>query len=464
MEDEKPKRTISKALGRLSARRAMTAGPGLHHDGGGLYLRVLETMAGDGVTRNRSRNWFYRYKVAGKQHWLGLGIATAKDGDGHVTLAQAREKVAEQRQLRGAGRDPLAERRQAKLSAEIEIAKAITFKAAAEKYISGNEAAWKNEKHRQQWKNTLETFVYPTAGHLPAQAIDTGIVVKVLQQEVAEERGYPAGPLWQARPETASRLRGRIETILDYAKAHHWRSGENPARWKGHLENILPKPSKLKRRRHHPALPYDRAPDFLVGLHGQDGIAPMALEFTILTAARTGEVRFARWREIDAGDKTWTVPPGRMKASREHRVPLTQRAIDILAEVRKLNRNAGADDFVFPGRKRGKPLSDGALERCIDRLNEDAERPWEDRHGDIITVHGFRSTFDDWAADRTNFPREVAEMALAHAIDDKTEAAYRRGDLFEKRRQLMNAWAEWCARPAPAGGNVTAIGAAASAA
>jgi integrase len=310
----------------------------------------------------------------------------------------------------------------------------MTFKACAEAYMAAHQAGWRNPKHRAQWTATLNTYVYSHFGDLPVQAVDVGLVMKAVE------------PIWTEKPETASRVRGRIEAVLDWATARGYRKGENPARWRGHLENLLPARSKVRRVEHHAALPYQEIGGFMAALCTQESVAARAFEFLILTAARTGEVIGARWDEFDLGERLWTVPGERMKAGREHRVPLSARAVEITQEMKAQQQDGQA--FVFPGAK-GGALSNMALLMTLRRMG----------HADL-TAHGFRSTFRDWAAERTNFPAEVAEMALAHTVSDKVEAAYRRGDLFQKRRQITEAWARFCSTAALAGAKVLAIGAA----
>jgi integrase len=295
----------------------------------------------------------------------------------------------------------------------------MTFKESAAMYVASHRAGWRNPKHAAQWQATLATYAEPVIGGLSVQAIDTALVLKVLE------------PIWTTKPETAGRVRGRIESILDWAKARGYRAGENPARWRGHLDKLLPGRSKVRRVEHHAALPYAELPGFLVSLREQEGIAARALEFAILTAARTGEVIGARWSEMDLVGKNWTLPAARMKAGREHRVPLSDRALAILREMQP-HRQA-EDAFVFPGGKNRRPLSNMAFLMLLRRMGR----------GDV-TVHGFRSSFRDWAAERTKFPAEVAEMALAHTVSDKTVAAYNRSDLYERRRRLMAAWTTFC--------------------
>jgi integrase len=323
------------------------------------------------------------------------------------------------------GVDPIEARAAGRTLAKIEAAKTITFKACAAAYIAANRTGWRNAKHAAQWDATLASYVYPVFGALPVGAVDVGLVLKAIE------------PIWNAKPETASRVRGRVEAILDWAAARGHRTGENPARWRGHLENLLPKPAKVRRVEHHAALGYDDVAAFMTELRGQAGTAARALEFAILTAARTGEVIGARWAEIDLAERLWTIPAERMKGDREHRVPLSDAAIAVIEELRSAELQS---EYVFPGGKEGRPLSNMAFLMLLRRMGKGE-----------LTGHGFRSTFRDWAAERTNFPGEVAEMALAHAIGDKVEAAYRRGDLVRKRRQLMDAWARFCAAPAVSG-------------
>ena len=390
---------------RLSAKRVELAKkPGMYADGHGLYLRVGPVGA---------KSWVFRYRNNGRRHDLGLGAYHL------VSLAEARKRATEQRRLlRLDGHDPLLTRRAGRDKAKLAAAKAMTFKACAEAYMAAHQAGWRNPKHRGQWTATLNTYVYPHFGDLPVQVIDVGLVMKAVE------------PIWTEKPETASRVRGRIESVLDWAAARGYREGENPARWRGHLQNLLAPRSKVRRVEHYTALPYPNIALFMVDLRKQEGVAARALEFAILTAARTGEVIGARWEEIDVARRLWAVPAERMKAGREHRVPLSDRAVEIIAEMKK--HRLDGQEFVFAG-ARGGPLSNMALLMTLRRMGYAA-----------LTTHGFRSTFRDWAAERSEFPSEVAEMALAHVVGDKVEAAYRRGDLFEKRRQIMEAWSGFC--------------------
>ena len=382
-------------IDKLTARRVATIkAPGKYGDGGGLWLRVRS----DG-----RRWWVLRYRFRGRDREMGLG------GE-YVGLKEAREGAARARRLIREGLDPIDERRKAHAKSS-----APTFRKCAEKYITAHKAKWGNAKHRAQWSSTLETYAYPVLGEKPVDAVDVADVLKVLT------------PLWTLTHETASRLRGRIELVLDAAHADGKRHGANPARWRRHLEYLLPELSDVREVLHHEALPWRDTPEFMDALRAIEGVAERALEFAVLTAARSGEVRGMRWDEVDGA--VWTIPGGRIKAKREHRVPLSPRAVAILDELPRLD---GAE-FVFPGKRTGRPLSDTTLGAVLRRMG------WE-----TLTVHGFRSTFRDWAAETTPFPREVCEQALAHTLADKVEAAYRRGDLFEKRRQLMNAWAAYC--------------------
>ncbi len=379
--------------------------PGYYPDGGGLYLQVSESG---------SKSWLFRFALNGKERQMGLGPFHT------VTLAEARAAAVECRKLLLAKIDPL-EARKARLAGEaLDAARSITFAECAAAYIKAHRAGWKNAKHADQWTNTIETYCGPVFGGLPVAGVDTGLVLKVLE------------PIWTTKHETATRLRARIENVLNWATTRGYRTGDNPARLRGHIDNLLPAISKRRRVKHHPALPYDELGAFIALLRKQEGIAARALEFTILTAARTGEVIGATPSEFDLDAALWTIPAGRMKAEKEHRVPLSPRAVEIIREIGKTHKGA----FVFPGGKEGKPLSNMAMLELLKRMGRDD-----------LTVHGFRSSFRDWASERTNYPREVCEMALAHSVSDQVEAAYRRGDLFEKRRRLMAEWARHCDSP-----------------
>lgn len=387
--------------------------PGRYGDGLGLWLQVSPTL---------TKSWIFRYMRHGKAREMGLGPLHT------ITLAEARQKATDCRKLLLDGHDPIEVRRAGQLQARLEEARGMTFEACAEQYIESHKAGWRNEKHAAQWTATLKTYAYPVIGKLPVAGIDTALVLKVLQ------------PIWTAKPETAARVRGRIEAVLGWASAREYRVGDNPARWRGHLDKLLPARSKVARVRHHPALPYSEVSAFMEKLRAEEGVSPRALEFTILCATRTGETIGAEWSEIDFRTRVWTIPGTRMKAGKEHRVPLSNRAIEILEELPR----EGA--FVFPGGRANRPLSNMALLATLKRMGRSD-----------LTVHGFRSSFRDWAAETTNYPREVAEMALAHTISDKVEKAYRRGDLFEKRRRLMAEWAAYCASPARKKGAVVPL-------
>lgn len=393
---------MAKSINRLSSLAVSKASkPGLYSDGNGLYLQI--TSAG-------VKSWLFRYMKSGKARGMGLGPLHS------VTLADARTKALECRKQLLEGRDPLDQKRQ--LVAEEVRAQhlSITFAKCAEAYIEAHEAAWKSAKHATQWQNTLSTYAEPVFDKLPVAAIDTGLVMKVLE------------PIWRTKTETASRLRGRIEAILDWATVRGYRSGENPARWKGHLDTLLPKRSKVQQVVHHPALPYQDLPAFLQLLRQQTGTAARALELLILTTTRTSETIEAQWEEIDLNTSTWIIPAARMKANVEHRVPLSKQASALLQQ-QKANSSG---KYVFEGAKEGKPLSNMALLQLLKRMGRDD-----------LTAHGFRSTFRDWVGESTHFPRELAEAALAHTLRNKTEAAYARGDLLQKRATMMQTWAEF---------------------
>jgi integrase len=397
--------------GKLTAIEVTRAkGPAVLHDGGGLYLRV---SAAD------TKSWVFRFQLSGKRRDMGLGPFP------DISLADARQKAAEHRKQRHDGIDPLDAKVAQRQAQRAAVAKGRTFSEVAEEFMRRNKAGWRNPKHRRQWESTLAAYAYPVLGGLPVSAIDAGLVVQVLD------------PIWTEKPETASRVRGRIEAVLDAATVRGFRQGPNPAQWKGNLAHILPARAKVRRVEQHAALPYDDLPEFFATLQDREGMAARALEFAILTAARTGEVLGATWREIDLNAKVWIVPSARMKGGREHRVSLSATTLVLLDKVRPLALTSDGDPDpaapVFPGPRRALPLSQMAMLMLLRRIG---------RGG--LTTHGFRSTFSDWAAERTNYPREVVEMALAHAIESKVEAAYRRGDLFEKRRQLMEAWARFC--------------------
>ena len=403
---------MTRAIGRLTALKVEKAKePGMYADGGGLYLRV---------TPEGARNWVLRYMLDRRPRWMGLGPLAL------YGLQEARAKALDARRKRHEGIDPIEARRAERARQRLDAAKAITFGESPQatslhtRPDGATANTWRNGKPRS-------VHMPRRSCPLPVQSIDTALVLKVLE------------PIWTTRPETASRLRGRIENILDFAKVRDFRDGENPARWRGHLDKLLPARSKVREVKHHTALPYAELPAFLARLREQEGVAARALEFTILTAARTGESMGATWGEINWTDKLWIIPGTRMKGGREHRVPLCDRALTILREMKPADDIANAaEQFVFSGGKPGRPLSNMAFLMLLRRMGR-AD----------LTAHGFRSSFRDWAAERTNFPSEVVEMALAHVVGNKVEAAYRRGDLFDKRRRLMGAWADFLSK-APA--------------
>ena len=409
---------MARKYNQLSPRRVSTVTKrGRYADGGGLYLQVSE---------NGAKSWLFRYMMNNKSRQMGLGSART------FSLPEAREKATECRKLVYEGIDPIEHRKLARGLALAETQKAMTFRECAEKYISAHSAGWKNIKHTSQWTNTLSTYAYPVFGDLPVQAIDVGMVMKVLE------------PIWTTKTETASRVRGRIEAILDWASVRKYREGENPARLKGHLDKLLPQRSKVQKVKHHPALPYDQIGDFMEKLGGQEGVAARGLEFKILTATRTDEVNGAKWSEVDFNEAIWTIPTERMKGGKEHRVPLTTAVLNILNQMQGMRTS----DYLFPGGKKNRPLSNMAFNQLLKRMGVSNE---------IAVPHGFRSTFKDWALERTGYANEVSEMALAHSVGNKVEAAYRRGDLYDKRRRLMDAWADYCEETEPADSTVVSL-------
>jgi integrase len=378
--------------------------PGYYGDGDGLWLQIA---------KGGSKSWIFRFTIAGKAREMGLGGLNA------VSLSIARERAGQCRLLLSEGKDPIVARNAARTSDALRTSRLKTFDQCAAAYISAHRASWKNPKHIAQWESTLANYASPVFGALPVSDVDTDLVVKVLR------------PIWNVKTETAVRLRGRIESILDWATVSKYRSGDNPARWRGHLENLLADPNKIAPVVNFPALPWREIAAFMQDLRAREGVAARAVEFAILTACRSGEVRGAAWVEIDLAEKVWIVPAARMKAGKEHRVPLSKQAMALLLQLPR----DGA--FVFPGRDKDSILSDMSLTAVLRRMGR----------GDI-TVHGFRSTFRDWCAEAVGnaFAREVCEHALAHSLPSKVEAAYRRGDLFDKRVPLMQAWADYCAK------------------
>lgn len=405
---------MSTRSGQLTAKSINTKPPGRHADGRGLYLLVKPSGA---------RSWVFRYMLTGKRHDLGLG--PAGDLPEAVTLAEARDKLGELRKLVRDGADPAAARKADKAARAVVVQPVVgkTFREVAALWVADREAGWKNAKHEAQVTATLTAYAYPHFGDVPVADIVTGHVMEALR------------PIWTSKPETATRVRGRIEGVLDYATAMEYRTGPNPARWKGHLATMLPARAKVAAVEHHAALPWGDMGAFMADLRKREGASTLALEFAILTAARTGEVIGATWGELDMEAKVWTVPASRMKAAREHRVPLTDDALAVLAKAKAMATSTAADAFVFQGQGKKAGLSNMALLATLKRMGRDN-----------LTTHGFRSTFRDWCSEATAFDRDTAEAALAHTVRDKVEAAYRRGDQLDKRRKLMEAWAEHCGR------------------
>lgn len=382
---------MARQINRLSARAVTTLTKvGRHGDGNGLYLSI---------SKNGGRRWVFLYRTNGKLREKGLGSASK------VSLKDARQAAEAAGKLLREGIDPI--------DSPPKPADSKTFSECATSFIASNEAGWRNTKHCDQWTNTLKTYAAPVIGKLPVNQIGVDHIVEILE------------PIWKTKTETASRVRGRIESVLDWAAAHGFRSSDNPARWRGHLDKILPPARKVTKVKHHPALPYQEIASFIADLRSREGMAARALEFTILTAARTGETLGAKWPEIDLIGKVWTVPAERMKAGVEHQVPLSARAIEVLKAL------STDTEYVFPGSNPKAPLSNMSMLAVLKRMKRSD-----------LTVHGFRSTFRDWAAETTEYPNELVEMALAHTIRNKAEAAYRRGNLLERRRALMEAWSD----------------------
>ena len=389
--------------------------PGRYGDGKGLYLQV---------TKSGAKSWVMRYERGGRERMMGLGPLHA------FTLDEARERARLARQKLADGIDPLSDREGVRTAQAIIAARRITFKEAANQYYELHRTQWKNRKHAAQFLSTLETYAYPHVGEMSVADIDTDHVLKVIE------------PIWLTKTETANRVRGRIESVLAWATVRKYRAGDNPARWQGHLREALPPRGKVTKVRNHPALPYGDIGTFMAELRQREGIAARALELTVLSAARTGEVIGAQWSEIDLVNGIWTVPAERMKAGKEHRVPLSDRALALLTALPR------EGEAVVPGSKKDATISNMSMAAVLKRMKIPSS---------LATVHGFRSTFRDWAAEQTSYPSDVVEMALAHTIKNKVEAAYRRGDLFEKRQRLMDEWANFCAIISGQGANVTPI-------
>jgi len=377
--------------------------PGYHHDGLGLYLQISKTG---------TKSWVFRFMLDGRPRWMGLGPTHT------ISLAEAREKARQARKDQLEGKDPIEQRRAERAAQRAAGARVKSFRQCGEEFIEKHEGGW-GAVHRRQWKQSLAQHVYPVLGDVRVDAITTELVMQVIE------------PLWQSIPETASRVRNRIENILDFARVRVYRVGENPADWR-HLKHLLPPKSQLHRVKHFAALPYVELPGFLVELRGQKGIPARALEYAILTAARTGEVIGAKWAEINLTDGSWTVPAERMKARREHRVPLSTCALAILQEMKALRRDGDSNAYVFPG-KGDQPLSSMAFLMLLRRMGRTD-----------LTPHGCRASFRTWCDEQTSYPHHVTEQALGHAISNAVEKAYRRGDMFEQRRRLMDAWGTFC--------------------
>lgn len=406
---------------KLNPRKVATlTQPGWHGDGQGLWFQIKH---------NGSRAWAFRYMFQGKPRIMGLGPYP------NFSLAEARTKAADARKILkdpDNPRDPLEVRRERQQAAKLSRKEIATFDEVARRYIAAHRSSWTNPKHAAQWESTLQRYASPKIGNTPVSAITTDDVLQTLE------------PIWHSKTETASRVRQRIENILDYATARKLRSGENPARWRGHLDKLLPKPSKVAKKEHHAALAYAGIGGFMSALRTHSGIGAAAFEFAILTASRTGEVIGAKWQEFDLQAEQWTIPAERMKANKEHVIPLSSRALEILQAMQ--GHQTEKSPYVFHGVTIGKHISSGAFLQILKRMNRKD-----------ITPHGFRSTFRDWAGESTSFPREVIEHALAHQLKDKAEAAYQRGTLLKKRAKLMQAWADQCNAPDSASATVTPI-------
>ena len=389
------------AMHRLTPRKVATAGPGTHEDGAGLRLAVSAAGA---------RKWVLRYTFNGRRREMGLGSFPV------VGLADARDKAADARKQVASGADPIEARR-------FESVATPTFTSCAAQYIRAHRRGWRNAKHARQWVRTLKAYARPVIGTKPVDVIGTDDVLQILSE------------IWTTKNETAKRVQGRIESILNFAAARKWRDPENPARWRGHLDKLLPKPSRVKKVSHHPAMPYTDVPAFVAELKANSSVSALALRLLILTATRTSEVLQARWSEIDIESRIWVIPAIRMKTQREHRVPLAEEAVAILTVVPQVAGNP----YVFPGARHGRPLSNMALLQLMRGMGYGVNG----ERGDYVP-HGFRSSFRDWSGEVSSYPRDVAEMALAHVIQNKVEAAYRRGDLFAKRAKMMQEWAQFC--------------------
>ena len=389
---------ITKRLTDLTVRKGIE--PGSYPDGEGLYLQIRESGAKD---------WFYRYQVDGKGKKKGLGSYPT------ISLEAARDAALECRILRKNGIDPINHFKKLEAEQRLEDKKSVTFKECAKAYIEAHQSSWKNEKHRYQWNQSLESYVFPTIGELSVQNVDLGLVLNILE------------PIWNLKTETASRIRQRIEVILDWARVRQYREGENPARWRGHLDKLLPSPKKIQKVKHQPAMDYRDLPAFYLELRKGKSVSKLALALVIQSGVRSKEARLAEWSEFDLVDNVWTIPEHRMK-TKEHRVPLTKEMLAILKDAEPFKQ----DKFVFPSTIKGQGVSDTSVRNQLKKTYPK------------LTVHGFRSTLRDWCAEMTNYSRELAEKALGHVLTDRVEAAYQRGDMFEKRRKLMDSWSEYC--------------------
>jgi integrase len=394
---------LAQSIKCLSARRVETVNKrGFHADGGGLYLQV---------SKFDTKSWVFRFTFKKRSREMGLGPLHT------VSLADARDEALKCRKLVREGIDPIEQRKHLRGEAQADALKVMLFRECAKQFISSHSAGWKSEKHASQWISSMEIYVYPVFGDLPVQTIDTGLVMRVIE------------PIWTTKTETAGRVRGRIENILDWARVRKYREGENPARWRGHLETLLPARSKVKKVKHHAAISYEEIGGFIKALRNQEGISARGLEFLILTAGRTGEIIKATWDEVELDKAMWVIAADRMKAEKEHRVPLSSAALKVLSGLKETAQS----DFIFPGMRLNTSLSNMAFLQLLKRMGRND-----------LTAHGFRSSFRDWAAERTVYPNEMAEMALAHSVGTKVEAAYRRGDMLDRRRDMMTAWADYC--------------------
>jgi integrase len=403
--------------------------PRLYGDGRGLYLQVAPAPTKEDP-RRVTKAWVFRFMIAGRARKMGLGEVD------RIQLADVRKRAYAAWLQAQDGIDPIEERNARKAAVAVEKAKSMSFRECAEGYIQAHQSGWKNSKHGAQWVSTLETYAYPIIGSLPVGTVEDAHIIKILQ------------PIWTTKTETASRVRGRIEKVLDRARALKLRTGENPAKWKGHLDQLLPARSTVAPVTHHAALPYRELPAFMQKLRSRESISTRALEFTILTAARTGDTIGAKWNEISESDRTWTIPGARLKGRRgarknDHVIPLSDRALAILHGLPR------EGEYIFPGGKAGSGLSNMAMDQLLKGMGYEST---------VATVHGFRSSFKDWCSEQTSYPNEMSEMALAHTVSNKVEAAYRRGDMREKRRRLMQDWADYCGnRAANRTANVVSI-------